>query len=129
MGDIPVFQTAQDIAFKMALAQYGQNATWENNNILDNVLFNDPTKPQRFNIIGGRGLSHVGYNNGQILKAYIEYLEGQFPGLWELVYADEGHQYIITGGIRYVCIKTASEFDGQTYRIYLDTAATEPIIQ
>ena len=124
--DTPVFQTAQDANFNNILALYGQDCIW--NGITGSVLFNDPTKQQRFNITSGRGLSHVGYDNADIIQSYIEYPNGQFPGLFELVYSGEVNQYIITGGKRYVCQKSTSFFDGQTYRINLQPAISDLLV-
>lgn len=127
MGD-PVFQTVQNAAFDQILALYGQDCQWITGGITDNVLFNDPTQNQRFSVISGRGLNHVGYDNADIVQPYMEFRRGQFPGLVDLVYDSGPNQYVVIGGITFVCVKMTAFFDGQTYRVGLNEAIDEPII-
>ena len=130
MSAIPFFQEAQDACFRIILAWYGQDCAWKKTggDIEGTVLFNDPTKQLRFNIISGRGLSHIGYDNADVITPYIEYPKGKYEGLWELVYENNVNQYIETGGKRFVCSNVNSFFDGQTYRIYLEEASTEELV-
>jgi hypothetical protein len=130
MGVLPAFQQAQIACFDTNLKLYGQDCTWEKSggDVVDTVLFNDPTKAAKFNVISGRGLSHVGYDNADVVSPYIEYRKGQFDGLFELVYNNAENQYVSTDGIRFCCKSITSFFDGQTYRIALQVAETETLI-
>lgn len=123
MGLVAVFQAAQDILFDTVERVMGQDATWKASGKQDEtalVLFNDPTKSRRFQMVNGSGLSHVAYENGDVVDPYIEYRKGQFPGLFEKVTEDlDDLQYIETGGKLYVCKHLLSMYDGQTYRIQL----------
>lgn len=131
MADKPLFQEEEEICFDVILNQYGQDCTWEKDggDVTDLVLFNDPTAERRFAMIAGRGLNHVGYDNAEIVVPSIEYLEGQFDGLFDLVYNQDLNQYITTGGKRYVATKSSSLFDGQTYIIGLQPATDEAVIE
>ena len=122
MNDTPAFQPIQNAVFDKTIQLYGQQCTWKKTggDVVDSVLFNDPTDALRFQIVAGRGLAHVGYNNGDVIQPYIEYREGQFSGLFELVYNKDVNQYLIIRGVKYVTIKTSTFFDGQTYKVFLN---------
>lgn len=126
----PLFQTSQELCFDTILDLYGQDCTWEKDagDEVAVVLFNDPTKEQRFQVTAGRGLSHVAYDNAPIIKPYIEFRKGQFVGLWEAVFEQQNNQYLATGEKRYVASQSESFFDGQTYRIALEEATDDEII-
>ena len=134
--DQPVFQTAQNANFDNSLILYGQCCTWlkDGGSITDKVLFNDPTQNQRFNVVSGRGLNHVGYDNADILRPYIEFRCGQFKGLFDLVYGDAPNQFVtLTDSesgitIKYVCVQIKAFFDGKTFRIGLQKAKTTPTL-
>ena len=126
MGLKPVFQIAQEVCFDTNLSLYGQDATWKAIGKQDSteiVLFNDPTKAQRMQLVNGRGFSHVTYGENEIIRPYIEYRKGQFDGLFETVMDNQDIlQYIETEGVLYVCQQAMAFFDGQTYRIHLHQA-------
>lgn len=124
-----VFQPAQNAVFDLCLMVFGVPCTWVNASVTDSVLFNVPTENQRFNVISGRGVNHVGYDNADILRPYIEFRDGQFINLGNLVYGDGNPtQYVIINGIKYVCIQLKAFFDGKTYRIGLQIATTDELL-
>ncbi len=131
MGAVAVFQEAQNICFDTNLKLYGQDATWVTTDgelNKDIVLFNDPTREVKLQVINGRVLNHVGYDNTDIVSPYIEYRNGQYEGLWELVYEGMINQFVETGGKLYVTKHTTSFWDGQTYRIQLQPTESSLVI-
>lgn len=121
MAVIPPFQAAQNAAFDIILKQYGQDCVWEKDSgdVTALVLYNDPTVEEKIQVVAGRGLNHVGYQNGEVVVPYIEYGATTFQGLFESVY-EGNNEYVRTGGVRYVCKKSTSFFDGQTYYLTME---------
>ena len=130
MADTPAFQQAQNACFDTILKLYGQDCTWQKQggDVVGTVLFNDPTRQDKFNVVAGRGLAHVGYENEDVTNPYIEYLKGAFEDLYEAVFNNVKNQYIVTGGKRFVCKAVTAFFDGQTYRVALAEAETDALI-
>jgi hypothetical protein len=122
----PDFQEMQDSCFDIILQLYGQPCSWTpaagGEEMQALVLYNGPTTERQIKLTNGRGLSHVGYNNGQVEEPYIEYRDGLFEGLFQSLY-DGGTEYVYLtlkdeSIVKMLCIcNTSALYDGQTYRV------------
>lgn len=106
------FDRLQRSAFNIAKKTFGYlNASWQKSGgdpVLGDLLLKDPTETQK--------LLGVEYEPGTVL---MEYLRGDFPGLYELVRKKQ-HQIIIIDGVRYVTKFAETAYDGKTVRIHLN---------
>lgn len=108
------FDKMQKACFRAAKKTFGYlNASWQKSGgdpIFCDVLFKDPTETQK--------LLGVEYEPGTFI---MEYLRGDFPGLFEMVRGKQ-HQIIVIDGNRYTTKFAETTFDGKTIKIHLNTA-------
>lgn len=106
------FDRLQKACFRAAQKTFGyMNASWQKSGvgpIFCDVLFKDPTETQK--------LLGVEYEPNTYI---MEYLRGEFPGLYELVRRKD-HQYIIIDGNSYTTKYAETAYDGKTIRIHLN---------
>lgn len=84
----------------------GYDATWHasGGDQVGRVLFNDPSKKTP--------LAGVQFQPDGIV---MEYHDGTFPGLFELVYGGDYEQEVTINDTRYVVRHVAKEYDGKSY--------------
>ncbi len=101
-----LFDHLQDTAFNLVTKTMGYAASWTDGQALTqnaNVLLNDPTKTAT--------ILDQPFNPKMHL---MEYKQGDFKGLFELV--NSGKEHIVTiNGMNYGVLDVNSKFDGKTY--------------
>lgn len=106
------FDRLQRACFNVAKKTFGYlNASWQRSGgdpVFCDVLFKDPTETQK--MLG------VEYEPNTYI---MEYLRGDFPGLYELV-RNKRHQLIVIDGMRYVTKWAETTYDGKTVKIHLN---------
>lgn len=106
------FDRLQRACFNVAKKTFGYlNASWQRSGgdpVFCDVLLKDPTETQK--MLG------VEYEPNTYI---MEYLSGDFPGLYELVRRKD-HQIIIIDGMQYVTKWGERAYDGKTIRIHLN---------
>lgn len=109
MGDFDdMMESAQSVVYDAM----GSDASWTPSNggdaITGRVLYNEPTKEE--------GVAGIEY---EAESPWMEYMEGEFDGLWEAVRSNKP-ETIIVNGRSFVTLKKGSrKFDGKTIIIYL----------
>lgn len=107
-----LFDSIQSVVQGVVTRVYGSVAIWTPLNGSGSydieVLFNEPTAKEK-----------VGSNDYIIERPRIEYLEEQFPGLFDLIQA-KSPEIISINSIDYYAFHIEKKFDGTTVVLYLE---------
>lgn len=111
MGNL--FDSLRDSAFDVTLATFGYDASWTPSNapstpITARVHFKDPNDKH-----DAGGMEYMP------LSPFIEYRFPSFLGLYELVRANNGREYITIDGNTYEVSTVDRQADGKTYKAML----------
>jgi hypothetical protein len=109
-----IFDNLQDMAFNTVTKTMGVAASWTlsedpSTTHTGSVLFKKPTEEREL------ADSKVDFNPNIY---FIEYKEGVFPGLYELLKANETTETIVIGNTSYDVLFIDALFDGKTYKAY-----------
>jgi len=102
-----VFDGLRETAFKVVATTMGFNATWDGNTY--RVLFREPSEEEQ--------LGQVKYNPSVV---HIEYQEGDFPGLSELVSDGDYTQEVTIKAVTYYVRDVNQKVDGRNYEARLE---------
>lgn len=102
-----MFDGLREVAFNVVSKTMGYNATWDGNTY--RVLFRDPSEQEQ--------LGQVKYNPNVV---HIEYQEGDFPGLSELVNNGDYTQEVTIKDVTYYVRDVNQIVDGRDYLARLE---------
>jgi spore germination protein YaaH len=110
MGNL--FDVLQITAHSVVTTSMGYPAAWTPSaggaTQTATVLFNNPIQKAE--------VTDQDYGD---ISAKIEFLQGDFDGLYEAVRSSQ-NEIVTIAGLNYVCYKVGSKFDGKTVIIYIE---------
>lgn len=114
-----LFDNLQDRCFDTSAKVFGYDAVWvrtEDPAVTGRVLFRKPTERE---ILMG---SAAGYQPRDYM---MEFKEGDFDGLWEVL-REGGWERIDVNGVSYYARFADAHYDGKTYKVKLEYMEPQP---